>query len=82
MASARFDKENEVSIDKSGGWQLCFQYGIYCYDDDREPERGYRFIWKRPDDTLQPARGQARIPSIADMFELLAKAVREGWDLY
>ena len=41
--------------------------------------RGYRFIWRRSDGSLQPARGQARIPSLFDA-ELLMKLAREaGW---
>ena len=36
-------------------------------------------IWRRPDGSLQPARGQARIPSLADA-ELLIRLARElGW---
>jgi hypothetical protein len=49
------------------------------YDDGSEPQTGYRFIWRRPDGSLQPARGQARIPSLADA-ELLIRMARElGW---
>lgn len=40
---------------------------------------GYRFIWRRPDGSLQPARGQARIPSIAVIDELIRNARNEGW---
>ncbi len=42
-------------------------------------ENGYRFIWRKPDGSLQPARGQARIPSTTDIFELLALASKNGW---
>jgi hypothetical protein len=48
------------------GWRLCLQWGRYQYDDKTEPQAGYRFIWRRPDGSLQPARGQARIPSLVD----------------
>src|SRR6267143_866507 len=58
---------------------LCLQWGRYQYDDKTEPQAGYRFIWRRPDGSLQPARGQARIPSLSDA-ELLIKLAREaGW---
>ena len=42
-------------------------------------QTGYRFIWRRPDGSLQPARGQARLPSLADA-ELLMRLARDlGW---
>jgi hypothetical protein len=47
---------------RRNGWRLCLQWARYQYDDKSEPETGYRFIWRRPDGSLQPARGQARIP--------------------
>jgi hypothetical protein len=62
-----------------GGWQLCFQWVTYTHNNGTPSERGYRFIWRRPDGTLQPARGQARIPSAADLFELMQRATRDGW---
>jgi hypothetical protein len=61
------------------GWRLCLQWARYQYDDKSEPQTGYRFIWRRPGGLLQPARGQARIPSLADA-ELLIRLARElGW---
>jgi hypothetical protein len=64
---------------RPNGWRLCLQWVRYQYDDGSEPETGYRFIWRRPDGSLQPARGQARIPSLADA-ELLIRLAREmGW---
>lgn len=71
---------NEVKQHDGTGWCLCFQYCTYKYDDGNE-ENGYRFIWRKPDGTLQAARGQARIPSLADIYELTAKAIREGWKI-
>ena len=59
-------------------WKLYFQSGKYIYDDG-ESDEGYRFIWRRPDGTLQAARGQARIPSKKDILELLDLASKEGW---
>ena len=40
---------------------------------------GYRFIWRTPEGKLQPARGQARIPSIKIAKELMDYAIAEGW---
>ena len=61
------------------GWRLCLQWARYQYDYRTEPQTGYRFIWRRPDGSLQPARGQARLPSMADA-ELLIRLARElGW---
>jgi hypothetical protein len=75
--SAHVEIINEVGR-APGEWTLCFQWVRYHYDD-RRPELGYRFIWRHPDDALQPARGQARIPSAAAMFELIQSAMEEGW---
>jgi hypothetical protein len=70
-------------------WHLCLQWGRYQYDNGDEPQNGYRFIWRQPatqeqkkqgrGGSLQPARGQARIPSLSDA-ELLIRLAREaGW---
>ena len=75
---ARFEIKHEVTNGEVGYWRLCFQYGIYHYDVDAD-ENGYRFIWRKPDGSLRPARGQARIPSTTDIFELLALASKNGW---
>lgn len=64
------------SID--GGWRLCFQWCEYVYEDGTS-QNGYRFIWRRPNGNMQPARGQARIPSVAVLEELVATARRQGW---
>ena len=69
---------NEVKKGESGGWNLCFQWCRYEFEDGIE-EMGYRFIWRRPDGSLQAARGQACIPSTADILELVSKAIRGGW---
>jgi hypothetical protein len=60
------------------GWTLSFQWCLYVFDTGTS-KSGYRFIWYRPDGTLQPARGQARLPSMSLIEELLAKAKIEGW---
>jgi hypothetical protein len=63
---------------RPNGWRLRLQWARHQYDDKSEPETGYRFIWRRPDGSLQPARGQARIPSLADAELLIRLAV--NWD--
>jgi hypothetical protein len=78
---ARFQIFNEVSKpakEEKDVWKLYFQQGKYIYDND-ESEEGYRFIWRRPDGTLQAARGQARIPNKKELLELLDLASVEGW---
>lgn len=84
MAQGRVVVLNEVRKGEPGDWQLCFQRCRYEYNDaEGSPEQeGYRFIWRRPNGNLQGARGQARIPSIADIMELTAAAVRGGWAHY
>ena len=57
---------------------LCFQWCQYVYEDGTS-EHGYRFIWRFRNGNLQPARGQARIPSIEKLEELVAQAKRDGW---
>ena len=78
---ARVQVVNEVSKRGANGWVLCFQWGRYLYDNGKM-EQGYRFIWRRPDGTLQPARGQARIPSIKFAEELINEAKEAGWGDY
>lgn len=65
-------------LEDKTSWKLCFQWCNYIYDDG-SLEQGYRFIWRRPDGSLQPARGQARIPSISSAEKLMQKAKNEGW---
>ncbi len=57
---------------------LCFQWCQYIYEDGTS-EHGYRFIWRRENGHLQPARGQARIPRIEVIEKLVAQAKRDGW---
>lgn len=68
-------KETSSSATENG-YTLCFQYCTYHYSDGTK-QRGYRFIWRRPDGSLQAARGQARIPSISILLELVSKALDE-----
>lgn len=60
-----------------GDWCLCFQRCTYYLDDSIQD--GYRFIWRRPNGTLQAARGQARISDAAQMQRLTDAAKAEGW---
>lgn len=63
-------------------WELCFQWCRYVYDNGSS-ENGYRFIWRYPTNgNLQPARGQARIPSIKLAKELMQNAIDEGWGMH
>ena len=80
MTNARIEILHEVGTDYGANeWNLYFQWGRFDYDDGSDSQTGYRFIWRRPDDTLQAARGQARIPSAAVMFELIGRAAEAGW---
>ncbi|WP_274307188.1 hypothetical protein [Solibacillus daqui] len=80
--SANIDVIKEVTTDDSKlkkDWVLCLQWCKYNYDDGTH-SFGYRFIWRRDDGNLQAARGQARIPSLAHVELLMAKAKIEGWE--
>lgn len=77
MAKVRIVKEVPHNYN-TDDWTLCFQWCKYIYDEGYY-EYGYRFIWRRPDKSLQPARGQARIPSLSNIEELMKLAKQEGW---
>jgi hypothetical protein len=77
MPQTRVIVLNSTEKDMGGDWTLCFQYCRYQFADHEQ--EGYRFIWKTPQGRLQPARGQARIPSIAVALELIAQAMHSGW---
>ena len=68
----------EVQEVQPSGWSICFQQCTYNHDD-RSPEQGFRFIWRRPDGSLQAARGQARIPNAVTLRLLTQAATRAGW---
>jgi hypothetical protein len=71
---------HEVLTGELGDWRLCFQWCTYVYKEPGRPDQhGYCFIWRRPDDSLQAARGQAQIPSAADMRRLTELARPAGW---
>ena len=81
MARARVQIVKEVKLEKPQyrGWVLCLQWCRYLYDNGNM-QLGYRFIWRRPvSGALQPARGQARIPTLEDAETLIAMARSEGW---
>lgn len=63
---------------ETGSWELCYQWCLWVFDDGRS-ENGFRFIWRREDGSLQPARGQARLPSTDWALDLIKKAKNEGW---
>ena len=80
MAATCFAIRNEVvhPDHPSDGWRLCFQWGVY-QDPSGDTHDGYRFIWRRPDGSLQAARAQARLRSIADGALLFDLARKAGW---
>lgn len=75
---ANVEIKNETPKARINDWQLCFQQCVYHYDDGTQ-DNGYRFIWRRPDGSLQAARGQARIPDRTTLQTLLRQAHIEGW---
>jgi hypothetical protein len=80
MGMAWVEAHNEVryKFDEDwGGWVLCFQRCTFHLDN--KDELGYRFIWRRPDGSLQAARGQARIPDAKVLCDLTDAAKAEGW---
>ena len=77
MAKVKMLKETPEQIGPD--WTLCFQWSKYVYAN-KEVDFCYRFIWRKPyDGALQPARGQTRIPSMADMDNLIQLAEKAGW---
>ena len=76
---ANIDIVREVKERSTDGWNLCFQWCCYHYDNGNPDEMGYRFIWRDPDARLHPQRGQALIPSARHLFRLINKAIQQGW---
>lgn len=62
----------------SGEWTLCFHKVTYHYEDGSMQD-GFRFIWRRPDGSLQAARGQACIETYEQMMALINQAKEEGF---
>ena len=77
MAWVEFHKEVPKQL-KIADWNLCFQKVTYHYDDGSTQD-GFRFIWRRPDGSLQAARGQARIESYEQMLELIDLAEEDSF---
>lgn len=77
MAHVEVHKEVPKELNE-GDWNLCFQKVTYHYDDCDEQD-GYRFIWRRPDGSLQAARGQARIETYEQMMGLIEQAKQAGF---
>ncbi len=71
----------EARTGDEGDWQLCYQWCLYVYNNGTS-QNGYRFIWRKEDGRLQPARGQARIPSAKWITDLMGKAAKEKWGDY
>jgi hypothetical protein len=70
---------HEVQRTEQDGWILCFQWCTYNYSDGRQPQDGFRFIWRDPQGRLFTGRGQTRIPSARHLSELTEAASRAGW---
>lgn len=82
MTTARVQIHDEVQDGLVNTWRLCFQRVTYHYkheDGSIDEEDGYRFIWRRPDNKLQGARGQARIQDADTLNRLLTSAKSNGW---
>ncbi|MGG0465248.1 hypothetical protein [Priestia aryabhattai] len=79
--SAKVKIINEITSDEhavGSHWVLCLQWCKYIYNDGAS-QMGFRFIWRRPDGSLQAARGQARIPNLEIANSLIEKAMKLGW---
>ena len=81
MKQTRIQVINETPSEHEGAWQLRLQWCRYLFANGKM-EYGYRFIWYRPDGTMQAARGQARIPSYERIKRFFEKANEEGWGHY
>ena len=76
---ARVEVHKEVPKElNSREWNLCFQKVTYHYDDGSTQDV-FRFIWRRPDGSLQAARGQARIETFEQMMGLIEQAKQAGF---
>lgn len=79
--SAKVKVIEEIAENKNAigsNWVLCLQWCEYIYNDGSS-QMGFRFIWRRPDGSLQAARGQARIPDLDIAAALMEKARELGW---
>ena len=78
QTQTRIQVVNETPSKHDGTWQLRLQWCRYLHGDGGM-QYGYRFIWLRPDGSLQATRGQARIPSFATAQRLFDQAKADGW---
>ncbi len=78
---ARVQVINTVTTMDKTDWHVSLQWCRYLYDDGTM-EHGYRFIWTSPEGRLQPARGQARLPSLELARKLMEAAKAQGWGDY
>lgn len=78
MAHVEIIAEVPERAPQERGWTLHFQKVVY-YLDNGDVDEGFRFIWRRPNGTLQAARGQARIPSLQELESLVALAKSAGF---
>jgi len=79
MSQCRVTAVKSIEKKRSSGYTLCFQWCVYNYSDGNK-ETGYRFIWKDPEGRLKTSRGQARIPSIDIIIEMIQEAKDKKWD--
>lgn len=77
MAYVKIHKQVPENVN-TGDWTLCSQKVTYHYEDESTQD-GFRFIWRRPDGSLQTARGQARIETYEQMMALINQAKEEGF---
>ena len=77
MAYVKIHRQVPENVN-TGEWTLCFQKVTYHYDDGSTQD-GFRFIWRRPDGSLQAARGQARIETYEQMMGLIEQAKQAGF---
>jgi hypothetical protein len=71
----------EVYEAQNDGWMLCLQWCRYGAGDGHI-KYGYRFIWRRPDNSLQTVRAQSMLPSLGHISRLMEKSENEGWGGY
>lgn len=69
--------EHCTSVELGPSTELLLQYGTWHLDNGNT-RKGYRFIY-REDGKLKTYRGQARIPFLQIVRQLLEQATTEGW---
>ena len=72
-------KHEVPDIKKDNKRHLHFQECVWEYENGHPSENGYRFIWRDGNGRLLSHRGQARIPSKAEMDYLIHLATQAGW---